>query len=132
MPDYFLQRQKTVKRIDALCAALFELWCEEKKRVPLAYLLHCWPMTGHETAVVKRLADAMSDLSQFQPGLLSPAASVIVRELIGSVREIIGEPAPRGAAAPKGVGIMWTRARQAGTATQMPAVAIADFLDGPL
>ena len=62
MPDYFLQRKKKVNRIDALCAALFDLWCEEKKRVPLAYLLHCWPLTGHDPVSVKKIADALSDI----------------------------------------------------------------------
>lgn len=132
MHHYFLQRMKTVKRIDALCVALFELWCEEKKRVPLAYLLHCWPLTGHDPVSVKRLADAMSDLHQFQPGLLSSAASVMVRELIGDVRDVLGESATPGAGAAGGAGIMWTRVRLASTAAQVPARAIAEFPDGPL
>ena len=97
MNDYFLPSEKTVERIDELCVRLFELWCEERKLVPLAYLLHCWPLTGHDTVVVKRLADAMSDLCQFQAAKLSARESTLVREIIGNAREIIGEPLPRGA-----------------------------------
>ncbi|MFM0642724.1 hypothetical protein PQR14_00220 [Paraburkholderia bryophila] len=132
MPDYFLQRKKTVNRIDALCAALFELWCEEKKRVPLAYLLHCWPLTGHDPVSVKKIADALADLSQFQASLLSPGASQMIREVIGNVREIIGEPAPPGALAANGAGIMWTRVRLGNPSAAVAAFTKADFLDGPL
>jgi hypothetical protein len=87
MTNYILPREQTVERIDKLCGRLFELWCEERKLVPLAYLLHCWPLTGHDAAAIKRLADAMSDLSRFQPGKLSARESIMVREVIGSARE---------------------------------------------
>jgi hypothetical protein len=132
MTDYFLPCKETVKRIDELCTGLFELWCEERKRVPLAYLLHCWPLTGHDPLAIKRLADAMSDLCQFQAGKITTREWTMMRELIGSAREIIGEPVPRGAATANGAGITWMRARLANAAGQMPAVAAADSLDGPL
>lgn len=132
MTDYFLPRKETVKRIDALCAGLFELWCEERKRVPLAYLLHCWPLTSHDPVAIKRLADAMSDLSQFQTGKIDTRDWTMLRELIGSAREIVGEPVPHGAATANGAGVTWMRARHASAAGQMPAVAMADLLDGPL
>jgi hypothetical protein len=119
MTNYILPREQTVERIDKLCGRLFELWCEERKLVPLAYLLHCWPLTGHDAAAIKRLADAMSDLSRFQPGKLS-------------AREVVGAPSPRGAAAAHGASSLWTRARLANAVGQAPAVAVADFLDGPL
>ena len=132
MTDYFLPRENTVERIDELCIRLFELWCEERKLVPLAYLLHCWPLTGHDTVAVKRLADAMSDLCQFQTAKLSTRESTLIREIIGNAREIIGESLPRGATAANGAGIMWMRVRLAKAALQVPAFAAADFLDGPL
>ena len=132
MNDYFLPREKTVERIDELCVRLFELWCEERKLVPLAYLLHCWPLTGHDAGAIKRLADAMSDLSRFQPGKLSTRESIVVSEVIGSAREVVGAPLPRGAAAAHGAGTLWTRVRLANAAGQASALAVADFLDGPL
>jgi hypothetical protein len=132
MTDYILPREQTVERIAKLCGRLFELWCEERKLVPLAYLLHCWPLTGHDAVAIKRLADAMSDLSRFQPGKLSTRESIMVREVIGSAREVVGAPLPRGAAAAHGAGTLWTRVRLANAAGQAPAVAVADFLDGPL
>ena len=132
MTDYFLPRENTVERIDELCIRLFELWCEERKLVPLAYLLHCWPLTGHDAGAIKRLADAMSDLSRFQPGKLSTRESIVVREVIGSAREVVGAPLPRGAAAAHGAGTLWTRVRLANAAGQASALAVADFLDGHL
>ncbi len=132
MTNYILPREQTVERIDKLCGRLFELWCEERKLVPLAYLLHCWPLTGHDAAAIKRLADAMSDLSRFQPGKLSARESIMVREVIGSAREVVGAPSPRGAAAAHDASSLWTRARLANAVGQAPAVAVADFLDGPL
>lgn len=132
MTDYFLPPEKTVERIDELCIRLFELWCEERKLVPLAYLLHCWPLTGHDAVAVKRLADAMSDLCQFQTPKLGTRESMLAREIIGYAREIIGEPLPRGITAANGAGIMWMRTRLANAAGQMPAVTVADLLDGPL
>ncbi|MFM0041741.1 hypothetical protein [Paraburkholderia sediminicola] len=132
MTDYFLPCKETVKRIDELCTGLFELWCEERKRVPLAYLLHCWPLTGHDLPAIKRLADAMSDLCQFQAGKITKREWSMMRELIGSAREIVGEPVPRGAATANGVGITWMRARLANAADQVSAVAVADILAGPL
>jgi hypothetical protein len=132
MTDYFLPCKETVKRIDALCEGLFELWCEERKRVPLAYLLHCWPLTSHDPVAIKRLADSMSDLCQFQTGKIDTRDWTMLRELISSAREIVGEPVPRGVATANGVGVTWMLARHANAAGQMPAVAMADFLDGPL
>jgi hypothetical protein len=132
MTDYILPREQTVERIDKLCGRLFDLWCEERKLVPLAYLLHCWPLTGHDAGAIKRLADAMSDLSRFQPGKLSTRESIVVSEVIGSAREVVGAPLPRGAAAAHGAGTLWTRVRLANAAGQASALAVADFLDGPL
>ncbi|CAE6773748.1 hypothetical protein [Paraburkholderia domus] len=132
MTDYFLPRENTVKRIDKLCVRLFELWCEERKPVPLAYLLHCWPLTGHDPVAVKRLADAMSDLSRFQPGKLSTRESMMVHEVIGSAHEIVGEPLPHGAAAANSASTMWKRVWLANAAGHSQALAGADFLDGPL
>lgn len=132
MSNHILPLEQTVERIDTLCGQLFELWCEERKLVPLAYLLHCWPLTGHDAVAIKRLADAMTDLARFQPGKLSAHESIMVREVIGNAREVVGAPLPRGAAAANGAGTLWTRVRLAAAGGQAPGVAVADFLDGPL
>jgi hypothetical protein len=32
------------KRVDDLCIALFDRWCERREITPLIYLLHAWPL----------------------------------------------------------------------------------------
>lgn len=93
-----LDSEEALTKVDRLCLHLFERWCEDKKIVPLAYLLHCWPLTRSDSVSLKRLADAMLDLGHFHAGLLDTEDSVVLNALIFSLLAIVGDwPARRGA-----------------------------------
>ncbi|HZZ09584.1 MAG TPA: hypothetical protein VFE79_02735 [Paraburkholderia sp.] len=106
MSDFFLPREKTFGRLDALCQSLFDTWCEQRNQVPLAYLLHCWPLVDDDGTTLRRLAAAMSDLARYHRDAIGSQACVTVRQLIDSAHALSAIPAPAANAAVKGSGIL--------------------------
>lgn len=94
MSDFALQREQTLHRLDSLCLALFNSWCEQRKLLPLAYLLHCWPLVDDSTATLRRLAAGMADLARYHADILGGEACAQIRELVEGVHDVSGMPGP--------------------------------------
>jgi hypothetical protein len=74
------------KRVDDLCIALFDRWCERREITPLIYLLHAWPLFSFNSHPVKRLGAVLFDLSTFHTETLDD----MDRELIENVHALTG------------------------------------------
>lgn len=55
-------RRSSDRGIDDLCIQLFDLFCERRRVIPLAFLMRCWPIAGDALYRVSRLADTMDEL----------------------------------------------------------------------
>ena len=51
-----MSRQKIADELNELCLALFDGWCERRCVIPLANLLHGWPLglLSHQTGSAVR------------------------------------------------------------------------------
>jgi hypothetical protein len=49
-------------QMEACCSALFERWCEERRVIPLAYLMHAWPLAAPSPVGIWRLSRSLHDL----------------------------------------------------------------------
>jgi hypothetical protein len=70
MVPYLSERENAVEHINAMCMHLFDLWCESRSVVPLAYLLKGWPLTNSDPEAIRRLGNALRDLRRHH--LLDP------------------------------------------------------------
>jgi hypothetical protein len=50
--------------VDSGCLQLFNDLCERKALLPLAYLLHAWPIPGPTDASLQRLREALRSLGE--------------------------------------------------------------------
>ncbi|ANB75627.1 hypothetical protein [Paraburkholderia phytofirmans] len=48
--------------IENLCGTLFDRWCEKRSVVPLAYLMHSWPLAAPTPLRIMRLSCVLRDL----------------------------------------------------------------------
>jgi hypothetical protein len=54
-------------QIDRGCLSLFELWCERRSVIELAYLMHGWPMSTPAPSRVARLSSSLRELMSSYP-----------------------------------------------------------------
>jgi hypothetical protein len=59
MIPYLSERENAVEHIHTICLRLFDSWCENRNVIPLAYLMHCWPLINSGPISIRRLADTM-------------------------------------------------------------------------
>lgn len=64
--------------IEGICMRLFDTWCEQRSVLPLAYLMHAWPLVEHTENSLKRLSQSLGELILFHSKIISR----IDRELI--------------------------------------------------
>ncbi|WCM22583.1 hypothetical protein NDK50_31780 [Paraburkholderia bryophila] len=57
--------------IDSGCLQLFNDLCEQKALLPLAYLLHAWPIHGPTDASLRRLREALKVLAELSDSELT-------------------------------------------------------------
>lgn len=82
------ERPDVAAQMEACCCALFERWCEERRVIPLAYLMHAWPLATPSPAYIRRLSRSLRDL------ILSHAESLGIDDcrLIEDAIAIAGQP----------------------------------------
>jgi hypothetical protein len=68
--------------IDSLCMALFDRWCEGRDIVPLAYLLHTWPIVDTTQPLMGRLSSTLRDLVIFHFDTLGVEEHQMIRNVI--------------------------------------------------
>jgi hypothetical protein len=71
--------------IERICMRLFDTWCEQRSVLPLAYLMHAWPLAEHTENALKRLSQSLGELLCFNSKMISK----IDRELILKIVHIL-------------------------------------------
>lgn len=74
-------------RVEELCIALFEHWCERRELIPLAYLLHVWPFLPTKPQAVGALSAALHDLLVFHDESIDDRG----RQLIDDIQTLDGD-----------------------------------------
>ncbi|WP_224008635.1 hypothetical protein [Paraburkholderia tropica] len=72
-------RETLIDDLERCCARLFERWCESRRVVPLAYLMHAWPLADASMHPAKRLAGALRDLLHFHADALDSSDRRLIR-----------------------------------------------------
>ena len=60
-------RSALTAQIDQGCLALFDLWCEKRSVIKLAYLMHGWPMSAPVPSRVANLSSSLRELMRSYP-----------------------------------------------------------------
>lgn len=68
--------------IEDLCILLFNLWCERRSVIPLAYLMHSWPAPTLTSHFVRRLSETLGDLVTFHHDTLAIDERKLIFELL--------------------------------------------------
>ncbi|MFX1736038.1 hypothetical protein [Paraburkholderia kururiensis] len=71
--------------IEDCCAALFDRWCETRHVVPLAYLMHVWPLPGTSVDLARRVAIVLRELQRLHTESLGPVEHQLIRRALGAV-----------------------------------------------
>lgn len=78
-------------QMEACCSVLFERWCEERRVIPLAYLMHAWPLATRSPATFLRLSKSLRDLVVAH----ADALDVDDRRLIRNAIDLAEQPSYR-------------------------------------
>lgn len=85
--------EAAVESVNDICMRLFESWCETRAIVPLAYLMHCWPLLDICEASIRRLAETLEELEKFHPETLGEGEVQLLRRLGSHAGGIAFHPA---------------------------------------
>jgi hypothetical protein len=80
--DAGTEAAEVIAHIDELCTSLFDLWCERRSLIPLAYLMHSWPILTVDPFVFKRLSDTLNELVKFHRDALTGLECKLACELL--------------------------------------------------
>lgn len=73
---------KLAAEIASLCIVLFDRWCEKRSVVPLAYLMHTWPIVKPTPPLIRRLSSTLRELVIFHADALDAEDHQMVRDVI--------------------------------------------------
>ncbi len=93
MMAYLSERENVVEQVDSLCLRLFDTWCETGSVTPLAYLLHCWPLTDSAPGALRRLGETMRDLRRHHADQLDAYGFQALCEMADLIDELVERPA---------------------------------------
>ncbi|WP_233845998.1 hypothetical protein [Paraburkholderia sp. HD33-4] len=85
-----MSRQKIADELNGLCRALFDGWRERRCMIPLAYLLHVWPLVDATQWSFKRLRDNLRDLECWHLNYVSDEDGGRIRYLLGVLSQQAG------------------------------------------
>ncbi|SDG43097.1 hypothetical protein [Paraburkholderia phenazinium] len=76
------ERSDAAEEIEDLCIALFDRWCERRCMVPLAYLMHTWPIAGASPQLIDRLTSTLRDLVIYHADTLDAEDRALIGRVI--------------------------------------------------
>ena len=85
--DAGIEARNIVSHIDELCTSFFHKWCERHSLIPLAYLMHGWPITKVDSPAFRRLSDTLKELVTFHRDALTDAEWKLASELLNNSLE---------------------------------------------
>jgi hypothetical protein len=81
-------------QIDQGCLALFDLWCERRSVIKLAYLMHGWPMSAPVPSRVASLSSSLRELMRSYPEIFDVEDRHMVANIVLICERILEQSAP--------------------------------------
>ncbi|ASL47793.1 hypothetical protein bAD24_III10380 [Burkholderia sp. AD24] len=78
---------EVIAHIDELCTSLFDLWCERRSLIPLAFLMHSWPILAVDPFVFRRLSDTLDELVKFHRDSLTGIECKLACEVLATASD---------------------------------------------
>lgn len=75
-------KQDHADEIAERCLHLFDRWCERRSVIPLAYLMHAWPIVTAGPLATIRLQSTLQDLRQFHVDSLTQDDLHIIEQVL--------------------------------------------------
>lgn len=75
-------KQDDADEMDQLCLYLFDGWCERRSVIPLAYLMHAWPILPAGPLARIRLLSALQELRQFHADSLTQDDHLVIKRVL--------------------------------------------------
>lgn len=76
--------------VDNICLRLFDTWCEQRNVLPLAYLMHAWPLVASTTGGSERLCSSLRELATYHPEVLASHERGLIARLADLCEELSG------------------------------------------
>ncbi|WP_322067161.1 hypothetical protein [Burkholderia ubonensis] len=76
------QQVALASHINSLGIALFDRWCECRNVIPLAYLMHAWPLVAPSLPTIDRLSQTLRELLTNHAHSLAPDDREIIDHMI--------------------------------------------------
>ncbi|MEC5406541.1 hypothetical protein VOM14_13375 [Paraburkholderia sp. MPAMCS5] len=71
-----------VEELEQLCLQIFARWCEQRKVLPLIYLLYAWPINMRDRLARTRLHATLCELLRFHPDALTWDDQLAIQQFI--------------------------------------------------
>jgi hypothetical protein len=71
--------------LNVLCTQLFESFCEHRRVLPLAYLMHVWPLMEDSEAGLGMLRQSLLDLSEWHADEIDPAEYLLISQIVSTL-----------------------------------------------
>ncbi|MFT0172208.1 hypothetical protein ACLKMY_24910 [Paraburkholderia mimosarum] len=72
----------SLEDIDRLCIQLFDNWCERRSVLPLAWLMHAWPILKAAPLAMTRLLNSLHELREFHPDALGEEDHQVIEQVL--------------------------------------------------
>jgi hypothetical protein len=83
--------------VEACCIVLFERWCENRRVLPLAFLMHAWPMARPTVPLVRRLSISLHDLLVTHTDSLDRSDRKLINHALNAIDRVLGGAGANGA-----------------------------------
>jgi hypothetical protein len=70
--------------IDRLCVHLFDIWCERRSVIPLAFLMHAWPILKTAPLARTHLLNTLQELRRLHPDSLTEEDHQIIEQVLST------------------------------------------------
>jgi hypothetical protein len=70
--------------INRLCTHLFDIWCERRSVIPLAFLMHAWPILKTATLARTHLLNTLQELRQLHPDSLTEEDHQVIEQVLST------------------------------------------------
>ena len=87
-------RSALTAQIDQGCLALFDLWCERRSVIKLAYLMHGWPMSAPAPSRIASLSSSLRELMRSYPETFDVEDRHMVADVVLICERILEHGAP--------------------------------------
>ena len=79
------EAEAETETLHALCAQLFESFCAHRSVLPLAYLMHAWPLIESSEEGHRKLRQSLLDLSEWHADEVDPAEYLLISQIVSAL-----------------------------------------------